>query len=199
MTRPSPDERKVARTVNRAVSHVDKKYRTRASRKIKEKLKAIEEKEPGALERVAREAMRAKPPKKMTNGKAIYSGSWRGFEQAFADDWWNNVKKPWTCAICKTAIDPNGKHGDGPSIDHVKPWATIKTEIETRIVCKDGMHWEVALTKDVREALQDPGNLVPAHENCNSLKNGPKNTDSIAPQKSGLCPGDGLCKAKKAV
>jgi hypothetical protein len=197
MSRPSPEERKRDKVTKQLINRIDKQYRTRNAKKIQETLKNIEDENPGALEKIIKESEKSKPPKK-SGSKNIYSGSWRSFTSDFSTQWWNDQKKPWICAKCKQVIDPKGKGDAAPSIDHIKSWASIKTTIETHIVCTGTVHWDVAFTEDVRTVFQDEKNLQPMHKGCNSAKNGPKNTDSIAPQRHGDCPGDTICQERKA-
>jgi len=194
--RPSPQDRQRARLAKQLLSNVDKSYRTRNGKKIKEDIKKLEEEDPEIMAKILREAARAKPPKKV-QGKRIYSGKSRSFTTDFMTDYWDENPLPILCSICKKMIEANGKHGDAPSIDHVRPWASIKTEIPTVVVCKDGVHWSVVLAESMRAVFQDDKNLRPAHQGCNSGKNGPKDTDSIAPQRIGRCPGDDICKELK--
>jgi hypothetical protein len=195
--RPSPKERQRARYAKQLLSSVDKSYRTRKGKKIKEKIKKLEEDDPEIMQKILRDAARAKPPKSVEGGKRIFSGKSRSFTDRFRAAYWKANSLPIECPICKNMIEANGKHGLAPSIDHLRPWATIKTEIPTVTVCKDGVHWSVVLAEDMRPVLQDEKNLRPAHQGCNSGKNGPKNTDSIAPQRLGRCPGEDICKELK--
>jgi hypothetical protein len=200
--RPSRKERDQARLLNRTFKEIDKKGRTRRAKKqIKSLEKRLNKSDDELRMEILNEAQKNTPPKKMGelgNGPKIYSGKWRNFEEEFAREWWKAQDKPWQCYLCGGEIDPNGQGRDRPTIEHLKPWAEIKNEIPTEDVCKDGIHWRVALTEDVRDRLQDERNLAPAHQGCNSSKNGPKDTDSLAPQRLGICPGDacGLPKAR---
>lgn len=139
------------------------------------------------------------PPKKLVgSGEGIYSGLWRGFEKRFQDQWWQNQPQPWICHLCKKEIDLHGTHNLARSIDHRVPWSVSKLRIATDVVCKDGIHWMVALTSDVRAVLQDEQNLEPSHQGCNSKKGGPTNTDSLAPMRIGKCRAHGKCSYPKA-
>ncbi|AKT43560.1 hypothetical protein [Chondromyces crocatus] len=195
MPRPSREERQVQRHTEQALKGVDKRGRTRGGAKVAETLKGLEEKQPGAVQKLL-EASKKKIAPKSVNGENIYSGSWRGFENTFASQWWDRQPKPWTCYLCKKPIVKGAAGADGPSIEHKVPWARLKTEIRTVDVCCNGTHWSVTLTKDVRAVLQDASNLAPAHKGCNSKKNGPKDSDSIAPQRVGDCPGSS-CSMRK--
>jgi hypothetical protein len=182
---------------------IDKKARTRAGREALVKLQTeLQRPQDEIRQAFLADLQKNTPPRNLgmlgTAGP-IYSGKWRGFEAAFETNWWTDQgAAPWTCCICHAPILAAATGGDARSIEHRQPWSVLKTEIETQIVCKDGVHWEVALTADVRAVLQDSDNLEPAHKRCNSSKGGSKDTDSIAPIKRGDCPGDG-CQAAKAV
>lgn len=195
--RPSREERRVQQQVTKARDRVDKRYRTRSGKALEERLTKIETGHPGTLRRLAEDTRKNTPPTAVA-GQNIYSGKWRGFEANFQRDWWRKQKQPWTCYLCGRPIVAGARDRDAPSIEHKEPWARAKLGIATRTVCCNGSHWEVALTDDVRAVLQDENNLLPAHKGCNSAKNGPKDTDSIAPRRLGDCPGPGLCKERKA-
>jgi hypothetical protein len=150
-------------------------------------------KDPKLREQILAEAEGQRPPKQLMTGDKIYSGTWRSFSQQFTQEWWNSQMKPWTCCICKLEIHPQDR-----SIDHKEPWARIRTEIATIVVCCRGVHWRVTLTDAVRAKLQDESNLRPVHKSCNSRKNGPKDMDSIAPQRRENCPNPGHCQIQKA-
>ena len=77
-------------------------------------------------------------PKALGSNK-VYSGKGRSFEAAFAGAFWTKHKNA-LCAKYGQKIAPKDR-----CIDHKKPWAQIKPEAETVIVCKNGAHWEVAL------------------------------------------------------
>ncbi len=195
--RKSPDEKKVERFTRRAISKVDKSGRTRKSKKTFEHLETTLENKELTLEDL-QPYLADKPPRKLSlNRKKVYSALWRNFTDKFMKDWWDKQNKPWICHLCKKQIDPKGKGKDKRSIEHVEPWAKSKLGIPTYLVCKSGQHWEVALTEEVRAVLEDPFNLLPAHQGCNSGKGGPTTTDSLAPQKKGSCPGED-CTATKA-
>jgi len=201
--RPSREERDKARFAALSLKKTDKKGRTRAGKKTIAELQLVLGKPQDEIRRnLLAEARKNTPPKnlgKYGTGGAIYSGKWRGFEETFETNWWTTQgPAPWTCCICHAPILANATGRNGRSIEHRQPWSVLKTEIATQIVCKDGVHWEVALTSDVRDVLQDVNNLEPAHKGCNSSKGGTKNTDSIAPIKRGDCPGTG-CDASKAI
>jgi hypothetical protein len=202
-TRPSPEERHKERLAKSSMKKVDKKGRTRASVKTYAKLQvALQRPQDKVQQTFLANLRKDTPPRKRgiagTAG-AIYSGKWRGFEAAFEANWWTDQGvAPWTCCICHAPILAGAAGGDARSIEHRQPWSVLKTEIETQIVCKDGVHWAVALTRDVRAVLQDTDNLAPAHKRCNSSKGGSKDTDSIAPIKRGDCPGDD-CDASEAI
>jgi hypothetical protein len=201
--RPGADQRKTDRLVKSATRRVDKTFRTRGDKKVGAALRRIEENEPGALNRVMQEIRRERPPRKI-GSKNIYSGKSRSFSQTCMDDFWSNETTPWTCKSrrCKhptTTINPNGRGKAAPTIDHVIPWATLKTTIPTKDVCCNGMHWRVVTANKMRAVFEDESNLAAMHQGCNSSKNGPKDTDSISPQKLGICPGDALCTLVRAM
>ena len=195
--RPSPEERKRARCAKKVLSTVDKNYRTRKAKKIKEVIKKLEEEDPEIMQKILDDAARAKPPKKVEGGKESTPANHARLQQSSRLTFWKANPLPVQCPICKKMIEENGKHGLAPSIDHLRPWATIKTEIPTVVVCKDGVHWSVVLAESMRSVFQEKKNLRPLHQGCNSGKNGPKDTDSIAPQRLGLCPGEEICKELK--
>ena len=193
--RPSPAEREKERTQKRLVGRVDKRFRTRQGKALEQLLSRDDR---GAIVRKLQQDVPPTLLRRQKQKQKIYSGKWRGFAREFAKNWWDSQPPPWTCYLCRGEINPNGQGANEPSIDHVRPWAELRTEIETTMVCKDGVHWEVALVEDVRKVIQEESNLRPAHKGCNSSKNGPKNLDSLAPQRRGLCPGRGTCDLPQA-
>lgn len=199
--RPSRDERNLDRLKKEKLKGVSKAGNTRKSKLALNDVARLMGADPEDVKnQLIEEAMRNTPPRTMGMlglGDAIYSGKWRSFENDFAREWWDDQPNPWVCYLCNGVINPNGTGDQQPTIEHLKPWASIKLGIPTQTVCKDGVHWTVALTKHVRATLQDVDNLAPAHKGCNSSKNGPKDTDSIAPQKAGPCPG-ATCALPKA-
>jgi len=196
--RPSRQDREREKLAQKLRAQVDKQYRTRRAKEVLQALDAIAQENPELLKKLIQDAKKAKPPTKTRTGKRIYSGKGRSFEAEFAKAFWDEQGFPCQCMICKQPIFANGQHKMAPSIDHRRPWATVKTELETITVCKDGVHWSVVLAAVMRAAYQDKDNLGPAHQGCNSHKNGPKTTDAIAPQRIGLCPGAKICRELKA-
>lgn len=195
--RPSRSERNIERFKKRTLKNVDKGGRTRGSKEAIGTLKKKLKNEELTLEDL-KPLIDNTPPRKLTfGGKRIYSGKWRSFSVEFQRDWWDEQDTPWTCHICGDEIDPRGVGTDAPSIDHREPWARVKLAIEDYEVCKGGNHWRVVFSEDVRAVIEDKLNLLPSHQGCNSGKNGPKDTDSLAPQRMGKCPG-GTCVAPKA-
>lgn len=187
--RPSRDERNIERFKKETLKSVDKGGRTRASKKAITSLEKKLKKKELTLEDL-KPLIDATPPHKLQlSGKKIYSGKWRSFSTDFQRNWWNKQTVPWTCHICDGVIDPRGVGTDAPSIDHREPWARVKLGIDDFEVCKGGQHWRVVLSEDVRAVIEDESNLLPSHQGCNSGKNGPKDTDSLAPQRMGKCPG----------
>lgn len=198
MSRPSRQERKIIQ----AFQGVDPMVRTRGSAAVARKVQ-----EGGVeLERMLHAKRRVRRPRKLVlGGKAIYSGNWRGFTRGFAKKWWDAQELPWRCYRCKRP--KNIENADiieksERSIDHKTSFSEMKLQVETLKVCHDGIHWEVALTKDVLEIIQDEENLAPMHKGCNSSKSGSKDTDSIAPKrlkgKAATCLGPIDCKLLKA-
>lgn len=201
--RPSREDRDKDRLTKSTLKTTDKKSRTRAGKKAMNKLAVTLNQAPDQIrQNFLNDVAKNTAPRRMGmlgTGGAIYSGKWRGFEAEFEQNWWNDQgAAPWDCCICHAPILANGVGDAKRSIEHRKPWSSMKTEIATHMVCKDGVHWEVALTEDVRAVLQDTDNLEPAHQGCNSSKGGTKTTDSIAPVRRGDCPG-GACGVGKAI
>jgi hypothetical protein len=201
--RPSPDDRQKARVTEGSFKKADKSGRTRAGKKNIVELQALLGKSPQEIQQAfLADLQKNTPPRNLGiagNAGAIYSGKWRGFEAIFEANWWAlQGAAPWTCCICHAPILAGATGANARSIEHRQPWSVMKTGIATQTVCKDGVHWEVALTADVRAVLQDNSNLKPAHKGCNSSKGGSKDSDSIAPIKRGDCPGVG-CAVSKAV
>lgn len=201
--RPSRDDRQKDRVTKSSLKKTDKKGRTRAGKETLSNLQALLGGTSDEIQRAfVAELRKNTAPRNLGmlgTGGAIYSGKWRGFESTFEANWWlDQGGAPWTCCICKAPILAGATGGDARTIEHRQPWSVMKTEIATQMVCKDGVHWEVALTADVRAVLQDTDNLEPAHKDCNSSKGGSKDTDSIAPIRRGDCPGDD-CDVPNAV
>ncbi len=187
--RPSRQERNRESAIRNLMGHIDPNLRTRGAKKVAASFELSDEELVAAAEE---ERRKTTPPQKV-NGKNVYSGKSRTFTEEFIKKYWkaetNNGKKSVCCAHpkCGKEIDMAATDDWARSIDHITPWATVKLGIETKDVCYGGVHWRVVMSEDMREAFQDEDNLQPMHVKCNSSKNGPKDTDSISPQRVGMC------------
>ncbi|WP_437577381.1 RHS repeat-associated core domain-containing protein [Sorangium sp. So ce887] len=196
--RPSREERAQTRRNYKLYERTDSQHnRTRGAKQANEMIASA------GHDRTAldKQINRRKPPSVLSDGRKIFSGS-RSFNPEFSKSWWEkkmreNGGKNLNCSMCKEEISMQGKRGDKPSIDHKKDWATQKLEIEPVVVLKDGVHWEVVLSDDARNVIQDESNLAPSHQGCNSSKSGVKGNDSIVP-RPGACPTPDKCDCPTA-
>lgn len=195
--RPSRQERADAKKTKeqheklaKLQSSVDKKHRTRAGKALKDKLKDKSEQE---KLQIALDAHRQDiPPHKLAvSGKKLFTGN-RDFTPTFRQTFWNSHPGA-VCAKCNAPIASKDR-----SIDHKRPWVELAAGVETFTVCKDGVHWDVALNEDAQAVNTNLDNLQPMHSKCNSSKNAPKVYDSLRPIKKGVCPGP-TCGLEKAL
>lgn len=197
-SRPSRAERAQKKLTDSKLSRVDKRSRTRGSKKAISSVAEIgglSEKEVKAA--LLKQFQKSKIPTKIVPGnKKIYSGKSRTFEKKLSDKYWKDNPNA-KCFKCNAHLTPATR-----SIDHKVPWSKYCLSTDQQFVCSGGTHYEVALTEDFHDRFQDPKNLQPACQSCNSSKGGPKGNDGIAPRKLPLkdqtCPGPG-CKLPKAV
>lgn len=200
--RPSREERNSAReakskeqSTKSLYDRADKKKRTRRATNLAKALEGKDEQE--VLAKAIESARKNTPPTEMeVSGLALFSGN-RDFGTDFRQNFWTNVSPlPCACAICGGTITAGAKRGNGPSIDHRRPWSEISTGVETFQVCKDGVHWEVSLDRDAQAVNRNLANLRPTHKGCNSGKGGQKGNDPLIPTRKGDCRGNcGLSKA----
>lgn len=198
--RPSPQQRAQARkaksdreTINTLYQSVDRKGRTRGAKKNAAKLEGKDNE--ALLAEAVAEVQRLSPPTRLAlTDTRLFSGN-RDFGQKFRDAFWASQPKPWICALCGGDIGPRQSRG----IDHIQPWSVICTGVKTFQVCKDGVHWEVALDEEAQAVNRNVKNLQPAHKSCNSEKSGDKGLDPLFPIRKGDCPDPHSCSLEKAL
>jgi hypothetical protein len=182
--------------------HFDFKENSRVTRGQKKKMKELKKLGKMSVEQVKAAQARVeatRPPTQLQTGVALFVGN-RSFRADFANAFWTQHHPlPVNCAAtdCGNPITAGATGGDGPSIDHIIPWSTLRLGLDPVVVCKNGIHWDAVLQSTVDAANENLRNLQPVHARCNSSMGGVKGTDDIRPTRSlEQCPGAACTRSK---
>ncbi|WP_437283493.1 hypothetical protein WME90_23835 [Sorangium sp. So ce375] len=134
-------------------------------------------------------------PRKDTEGNDIWNGQRQGL------GWYPNVKKEMADSKndgCQ--VQGNNCTDEAQSIDHIKDFATLQTDLPRYVVCDGKNHFSAAYKEDARD-LYNGGNTADESDintsnfqwsctPCNSSKSGKKGLYENAPQWIEPCPGE---------